>query len=125
MPSWCVWRRSQSFGTHRGIVARPRGRGEDRRGGSKAQELADDLFGEGSADAVEQVAGELVVLAVPYTEAPHVVREFSDQLAGTTIVDPTNPVDFSVVERLDNAWIGDFGSGGRLIAAGLGTVQRS
>lgn len=84
---------------------------------SKAQELADELIGEGSVDAVEEAVGELVVLAVPYTEAPHVVREYSDQLAGAIIVDPTNPVDFSVVERLDNAWIGDFGSGGQLIAA--------
>jgi 8-hydroxy-5-deazaflavin:NADPH oxidoreductase len=77
---------------------------------SKAQELADELIGEGSVDAAEEVAGELVVLAVPYTEAPHVVREYSDQLAGTTIVDPTNPVDFNVVERLDNTWVRDFGS---------------
>jgi predicted dinucleotide-binding enzyme len=37
------------------------------------------------------------VLAVPYTEAPHVVRQYSDQLSGIVIVDPTNPVDFSIV----------------------------
>jgi 8-hydroxy-5-deazaflavin:NADPH oxidoreductase len=84
---------------------------------SKARELADELIGDGSVDATEQLAGEIVVLAVPYTEAPHVVREYSDQLAGRTIVDPTNPVDFSVIEPLDQAWIGDFGSGGQLIAA--------
>jgi predicted dinucleotide-binding enzyme len=34
---------------------------------SKAQELADELIGEGSVDAAEEIAGELVVLAVPYT----------------------------------------------------------
>lgn len=84
---------------------------------SKAQELADELAGEGSVGAAEQVDAEVVVLAVPYTEAPHVVREYADQLSGTVIVDPTNPVDFSTVELLDSGWIGPFGSGGQLIAA--------
>jgi predicted dinucleotide-binding enzyme len=84
---------------------------------SKARELADELIGEGAVDAAEQLTGEIVVLAVPYTEAPHVVREYADQLAGKTLVDPTNPVDLTVIEPLDRAWIGDFGSGGELIAA--------
>jgi 8-hydroxy-5-deazaflavin:NADPH oxidoreductase len=84
---------------------------------SKAQELADELIGEGAAEAARDVHGDLVVLAVPYTEAPHVVREYAAQLSGTVIVDPTNPVDFSLVEPLDGAWIGPFGSGGQLIAA--------
>ena len=84
---------------------------------SKAQELADELTGEGAVDATEAPAGDLVLLAVPYTEAPHVVREYADQLAGATIVDLTNPVDFSIVEPLNREWIGDFGSGGELIAA--------
>ncbi len=33
------------------------------------------------------------------------------------IVEPTNPVDFSVLEPLDRAWIEPFGSAGQLIAA--------
>jgi predicted dinucleotide-binding enzyme len=83
----------------------------------KAQKLADEMVAEGSVEAAEEVDADIVVLAVPYTEAPHVVREYADQLSGTVIVDPTNPVDFSVVEPLDNDWIGPFGSGGQLIAA--------
>lgn len=94
---------------------------------SKARDLADELTGEGSVGAGEIVDGDVVVLAVPYTEAPHVVREYADQLGGTVIVDPTNPVDFSRVEPLDSAWIGPFGSGGQLIAseapAGAGFVK--
>jgi 8-hydroxy-5-deazaflavin:NADPH oxidoreductase len=94
---------------------------------SKARELADELLGEGPVDAADELAGEIVVLAVPYTEAPHVVREYSDQLVGRTIVDPTNPVDLTVIEPLDRAWVGDFGSGGQLIAAeapdGVGFVK--
>jgi predicted dinucleotide-binding enzyme len=84
---------------------------------SKAQKLADEMIGEGSVDATEVVNGEVVVLAVPYTEAPHVVRQYADQLGGVVIVDPTNPVDFSIVELLDGAWLGPFGSGGQLIEA--------
>jgi hypothetical protein len=84
---------------------------------AKAQELADEMVGEGSVGAAEAVAGDIVVLAVPYTEAPHVVREYADQLSGRVIVDPTNPVDFSVVEPLDSDWIGPFASAGQLIAA--------
>ena len=84
---------------------------------SKARELADEMVGEGTVAAAEGVEAEVVVLAVPYTEAPHVVRQHADQLHGTVIVDPTNPVDLSVVEPLDRDWIGPFGSGAHLIAA--------
>jgi predicted dinucleotide-binding enzyme len=84
---------------------------------SKAQELADEMIGEGTVEAAEGVSGEVVVLAVPYSEAPHVVREYADQLSGTVIVDPTNPVDFGTVEMLDRAWLGPFASGGQLIEA--------
>jgi predicted dinucleotide-binding enzyme len=84
---------------------------------SKARELADEMVGEGSVGASEKVEAEIVVLAVPYTEAPHVVRQHAGQLRGTVIVDPTNPVDFSIVEPLDRDWIGAFGSGAELIAA--------
>jgi 8-hydroxy-5-deazaflavin:NADPH oxidoreductase len=84
---------------------------------SKARELADEMVGEGSVAAADKVEGDVVVLAVPYTEAPHVVRQHAGQLRGTVIVDPTNPVDFSIVEPLDRDWIGPFGSGGQLIEA--------
>jgi predicted dinucleotide-binding enzyme len=85
---------------------------------AKAQEIADEMFGEGSVQAAERITGDLVVLAVPYTEAPHVVREYADQLSGTVIIDPTNPVDLGAVEPLDRAWLGEFASGGQLIEAG-------
>jgi 8-hydroxy-5-deazaflavin:NADPH oxidoreductase len=84
---------------------------------SKARELADEMVGEGPVEATEGVNGDLLVLAVPYTEAPHVVREYAGQLSGVVIVDPTNPVDMSIVERLDGAWLGPFESGGQLIEA--------
>jgi predicted dinucleotide-binding enzyme len=84
---------------------------------SKAQELADEMIGEGAVSASEGVDGDIVVLAVPYSEAPHVVREYSEQLGGRIVIDPTNPVDFSLVEPLDGAWIAPFRSGGQLIAA--------
>ncbi len=84
---------------------------------SKAQELADELEGDGAVGATETVRGEVAILAVPYTEAPHVVRQYADQLEGKVIVDPTNPVDFGRVELLDQDWIGSFGSGAELIAA--------
>ena len=84
---------------------------------AKARELADEMMGEGSVGASEKVDAEIVVLAVPYTEAPHVVRQYTDQLRGTVIVDPTNPVDFGTVEPLNGDWIGPFGSGAQLIAA--------
>ena len=84
---------------------------------SKAQELADEMSGEGAVSASERVDGDIVVLAVPYTKAPHVVCEYSEQLEGRIVVDPTNPVDFSLVEPLDGAWIAPFRSGGELIAA--------
>jgi predicted dinucleotide-binding enzyme len=84
---------------------------------SKAQELADELVGEGSVGAAEAIDADIVVLAVPYTEAPHVVREHAERLGGTVIVDVTNPVDFSVVEPLDASYVAPFGSGAELIAA--------
>jgi predicted dinucleotide-binding enzyme len=62
---------------------------------SKAQALADEMVAEGSVEAAEEVDADIVVLAVPYTEAPHVVREHADQLSGTVIVDPTNPTSAS------------------------------
>lgn len=66
------------------------------------------------ADGIE---GEIVVLAIPYTEAPHVVREYDDQLGGTVVVDPTNPAALTRVEPLDRDWIAPFGSAGQPIAA--------
>jgi predicted dinucleotide-binding enzyme len=80
---------------------------------AKAEDLAEELSAEGPVEAVEEVGGELVVLAVPYTEAPHVVRQHADALAdGRVIVDITNPIDLATLEPLELD-----GSAGEVIAA--------
>lgn len=84
---------------------------------SKAEKLADEMIGEGEADPSEQIDGELVVLAVPFTEAPSVVRQFAEQLSGRVVIDVTNPVDFGPVEPLTGPWLEPFNSGAELIAA--------
>src|SRR6201996_1020846 len=84
---------------------------------ARAQELADEMAGEGDVEAADRVGGHVAALAVPYTEAPHVVRTYADELSGMVIVDPTNPVDLGTVELLDRAWLGPFSSGGELVEA--------
>jgi predicted dinucleotide-binding enzyme len=84
---------------------------------ARAQEFADEMAGDGDVEAADRVLGAVAVLAVPYTEAPHVVRTYADQLSGVVIVDPTNPVDLGTVELLDRAWLGPFNSGAELIEA--------
>jgi 8-hydroxy-5-deazaflavin:NADPH oxidoreductase len=84
---------------------------------AKAQEVADEMFGEGQVEASERINGDLVVLAVPYTEAPQVVREYAVELSGKVIIDPTNPVDLGSLDLVDRAWLGPFASGAQLIQA--------
>ena len=43
---------------------------------ARAQKFADEMAGEGDVEAVDRVRGAVAVLAVPYTEAPHVVRTY-------------------------------------------------
>jgi predicted dinucleotide-binding enzyme len=43
----------------------------------KAEDLADEMAGEGDVTASETVEGDIVVLEVPYTQAPLVVRKQS------------------------------------------------
>ena len=82
---------------------------------SKADELADELRGEGPVATAETVGGDLVVLAVPYTQAPHVVRQHADALGGKVVVDITNPVDLGALEPLDTGFVSPFRSAGELI----------
>jgi predicted dinucleotide-binding enzyme len=82
----------------------------------EAEDLADELAGEGDVSASETVEGDIVVLAVPYTQAPHVVRQHADALDGKTVVDITNPVDIARLEPLGSEFIGPFGSGAEAIA---------
>lgn len=79
----------------------------------KAEDLADELTGQGEVRAAETAEGDVVVLAVPYTEAPHAVRQHAGELAGAVLVDVTNPVDVSVFEPLD---VSPFRSGAEVIA---------
>src|SRR4051812_3936742 len=79
----------------------------------KAEDLAEELLGEGPVRAAEGVEGDVVVLAVPYTQAPHAVRQHAERLAGRVVVDLTNPVDISVLEPLD---VAPFSSGAEVIA---------
>jgi predicted dinucleotide-binding enzyme len=53
------------------------------------------------ANVGEAIAGaDLVVLALPYPEGRAVVREQGAALAGVTVVDTCNPVDFSTFDSL-------------------------
>jgi 8-hydroxy-5-deazaflavin:NADPH oxidoreductase len=63
------------------------------RGGHTVQ-----LIGEG--DATTAVAGEIVVLAVPYAAVKAVLDERGTTLAGRIVVDITNPVDFETFDSL-------------------------
>ena len=46
------------------------------------------------------VSGDLVILAVPYPALDSIVRAYGDQLAGKTVVDITNPVNFATFDSL-------------------------
>jgi predicted dinucleotide-binding enzyme len=59
---------------------------------AKAKELAAALDGATAGPAGATPAGDIVVLAVPYTSAAAVVSEYGDALRGKVIIDLTNPV---------------------------------
>jgi 8-hydroxy-5-deazaflavin:NADPH oxidoreductase len=82
----------------------------------KAEDLVDELTGEGEVQSAEEVGGDITVLAVPYTEAPHAVRSHAGELDGTVVVDVTNPVDISVLEPLRGDYVEPFSSGAEVIA---------
>lgn len=69
-----------------------------------ATELAADLTASGGSATGggidDPVAGELVVLAVPYDAALELARGKTDELAGRVVVDITNPVDWASFDRL-------------------------
>jgi 8-hydroxy-5-deazaflavin:NADPH oxidoreductase len=60
---------------------------------AKARALADQL-GAGATTGTygEALAGDIVILAVPYTSAAAVVADYGDALDGKVIIDITNPV---------------------------------
>jgi 8-hydroxy-5-deazaflavin:NADPH oxidoreductase len=62
-------------------------------GGSTVQML-------GTADSAVPVAGEIVVLAVPYPAVAEVLAARGESLAGRIVVDITNPLDFQTFDSL-------------------------
>ena len=46
------------------------------------------------------VAGDIAILAVPYPALDSIVRTYGDQLAGKTVVDITNPLNFETFDSL-------------------------
>ena len=70
----------------------------------EANSLAEELSGGGGAvtgaGAQEPLAGEVVVLAVPYDAALEIADTRADELAGKVVVDITNPVDWASFDRL-------------------------
>jgi 8-hydroxy-5-deazaflavin:NADPH oxidoreductase len=54
----------------------------------------------GQADAGTPVTGDIVVLAVPYSAVSAIVSERGESLAGKTVVDITNPVNFETFDSL-------------------------
>lgn len=62
----------------------------------KADALASELPGDVGAGTVgDALAGDVVVLAIPYGAIDDVLGRYGDQLSAKTVVDITNPVDFS------------------------------
>jgi 8-hydroxy-5-deazaflavin:NADPH oxidoreductase len=83
---------------------------------AKAEDLAGELGGaggSGSVQAGDAPTGDVAVLAVPYPAVAGILDAHRDALAGTVLVDITNPVDFSTFTPLDL----DAGSAAQEIAA--------
>jgi 8-hydroxy-5-deazaflavin:NADPH oxidoreductase len=69
-----------------------------------ARALADELNAQasGAADASDDgaIAGGVVVLAVPYPSLSEALEQYGHQLGGKIVVDITNPIDLSTMDRL-------------------------
>jgi len=63
-----------------------------------AQALAEELGD--SAKAVDEPSGDVVVLALPYDAVPPTLSKFDDKLEGSVVVDITNPIEWSTMDRL-------------------------
>ena len=71
------------------------------RDAGKAAALASELGGNTTSGTVGQApAGDIVVLAVPFDAAKEIVTAYGDALAGKTVVDITNPVNFETFDSL-------------------------
>ncbi|MGG5173036.1 NADPH-dependent F420 reductase [Pseudarthrobacter sp. J1738] len=68
---------------------------------AKAQALATELgAGVTSGTTASAPQGEIVVLAVPFDAAKTIVSTYGDALAGKTVIDITNPVNFETFDSL-------------------------
>ena len=65
----------------------------------KAQALASSVNGVAGVVG-DALTGDVVVLAVPYPAVTELIDTYGDQLAGRTVVDITNPVDFATFDSL-------------------------
>ncbi|HEY0248680.1 MAG TPA: NADPH-dependent F420 reductase [Gryllotalpicola sp.] len=63
------------------------------RGGASVQHV-------GSAEAQATITGDIVILAVPYPALAAITRAYGEQLAGKTVVDITNPLNFETFDSL-------------------------
>ena len=46
------------------------------------------------------ITGDVVILAVPYTAVDDIIATYGDQLAGTVVVDISNPLNFQTFDSL-------------------------
>ncbi|WEV58607.1 NAD(P)-binding domain-containing protein [Bifidobacterium sp. ESL0728] len=46
----------------------------------------------------DEITGDIVILALPYSAEASVVDDYGAQLAGKIVVDPSNPVDFGTMD---------------------------
>jgi len=70
----------------------------------------------GHSETSNTVAGDIFVLAVPYPAVASVINQYGDQLAGKTVIDITNPLDF---ETFDSLTVPEGSSATAVIAAQL------
>lgn len=63
------------------------------RGGASVQHIGSDQGG-------ATIEGDLVILAVPYASLSVIAQDYAEQLAGKTVVDITNPLNFETFDSL-------------------------
>ena len=63
-------------------------------GGSDVTHVARERLG------TTPLAGDVIILAVPYSAVDDILAAYGDQLAGKTVVDITNPLDFATFDSL-------------------------
>jgi 8-hydroxy-5-deazaflavin:NADPH oxidoreductase len=67
----------------------------------ESTKLADELGGSATSGAIgDPLAGDVVVLAVPYPAAAPLVEQYGDPLSGKIIVDITNPINVETFDGL-------------------------